>query len=1119
MISSRVRAFAVLALVALVPVGSSSQRATVPGAASSTALLDILQAELKRNVEVLRKEPVPPYFVAYTVNDTQSSQLAASFGAIVADLDNHSRTFGVDVRTGDYALDNTREIRGEPAPPAGLGRSSLPLTDSEAGVGMAAWLATDRAYRQSVERLARVKTNLAAKVKEEDPAPDFSREDPQVFVGKPASIQVDKATWQARLRRLSALFAEDPLILRGEAALSVEAKTRYLVSTEGSRLLTGDTACRLSIQAQTKAEDGMELPVFATYYATSLAGLPSEARLLEDVRAMVATLGKLRAAPVVDPFSGPAILSGRAAGVFFHEIFGHRIEGSRQKTADDAQTFAKKVGQPILPSFLSVVADPTLPKLGDTELAGYYQYDDDGIRGSRVNVVKEGVLSEFLLSRSPLARFPKSNGHGRGQPGLRPVSRQSNLIVGSSAGVPFAQLAERLKEEARKAGKPFGLLFDQVEGGFTFTGRYVPNAFNVTPIIVYLVYADGRPMELVRCVDLIGTPLAAFNKIVATDNRTQTFNGICGAESGPVPVSASSPALLVSEVEVQKKAKSQETLPILSAPAPAKQVPGSTGAPVLRALKEELARSISGLKMKDEPEPYYLSYSVEDATESSYRATLGALVERRSARVRVLRADVRVGDYAFDSSRFLAGGFGGAMGSVGLLPTDDNELSMRRQIWLTTDSAYKNAVQVFSRKKAAFQNRNNTDQVPYFSKETPVEHIEPVKPAASAPAEWEETVKEISRVLGVPEVVLSDVALGLADGTRYFVNSEGFRTVSPVRSVAFRAGVTVLADDGMAIRDGVNLVERPEGLPARAELLARTKQMLEDVIATRNANVGDDYSGPVLVENEAAATLVSQSFVPLFLARRAPDTDDVRGGGMAQAAVTPFLTRIGNRVLPESFSVKDTPSMTRFGTKSVGGAYAVDDEGVKAQDVTLVQDGRLLTLLTSRTPQKNLLQSNGHARGGGPQAGVFQIDCASAVPAAELKAKYLALLKTQGRSFGYILRRLRASGGRGGMQVTSAVKVTPDGKEEPVRGLLLGNVTNTTFRDIVEASRERTLITYGSSGGFAAATVTMVSVMTPNLIFEELDIQKNKEPLQKKPLVPSPLITRPSLFGSGSTGL
>jgi predicted Zn-dependent protease len=1099
-------AFAVFVFAGLVPIGASPTRNPASSmAAPSPALLDILETELTRNVEALKKQPVPPYFVAYTVYDTRTSQIEASFGAIVADLDNHSRMFGVDVRTGDYSLDNTHEIRGEPAPRAALGRTMIPLTDSAPGVDVAAWQATDRAYHQSVERLARVKTNLAAKVKEEDPSPDFSREDPQVFIGKPASLQVDKAAWQQRLRRVSAVFADDPLILHGDVALSVEANTRYMVSTEGSRLLTGDTACRLSIEAQTKADDGMDLPVYATYYARSLDGLPSEAKLLEDARAMVATLRKLRAAPVVDPYTGPAILSGRAAGVFFHEIFGHRVEGSRQKTADDAQTFSKRVGKEVLPSFLSVIADPTISRLGNTELAGTYQYDDEGVRAQRVSVVDHGVLREFLLDRSPLPNFPKSNGHGRAQAGLRPVARQSNLIVESTAGVPFPQLVERLKGEARKAGKPFGLLFDQVEGGFTYTGRYTPNAFDVTPIIVYRVYTDGRPMELVRGVDIIGTPLAAFNKIVATDNRTETFNGICGAESGSVPVSASSPALLVSEVEVQKKAKSDEATPIL--PAPPEKAAGPDDSPVLSALGDELARSMSGLRMKNEPAPYYVGYSVADTAESGYRATLGALVEQHSSHMRVVRADVRVGGYAFDSSRFFASGIGGAMASIGLLPIDDNMAALRRQTWLTTDAAYKGAVQVFSRKKAVFENRNDPDPVPDFSKATPVEYVEPVRPATPPPPEWKDVVEQVSKMLGVPEAVASDVSLDFSDGDRYFLNSEGFRIAVPARIASFRAGLTVLAADGMPVSDTIMLAAQPEDLPARAELLAKTRSLLDDVMTTRAAKVGDDYSGPVLVENDAAASLVSQTLVPLFLARRPPDSDrDGRGGGMAGSS-TPYLTRIGNRVLPESFTVQDTPSVTRLLGQPAGGAYVVDDEGVKAQDVTLVKDGRLLALLTSRTPQRNLPASNGHSRGGAPQAGVFQVESADGVPAAELRTKYLALLKAQGRPFGYIVRRIGAPG-RDGLAIASAVKVTPDGREEAVRGLMLDSPTHTTFRDIVAASRERTLLTHFASGGAGTSPTIMVSVATPSLIFEELDIQRNKEPLQKKPLVPSPLQVR-----------
>jgi TldD protein len=214
-----------------------------------------------------------------------------------------------------------------------------------------------------------------------------------------------------------------------------------------------------------------------------------------------------------------------------------------------------------------VVFDPTLRKLGNVELMGHYLYDDEGVKARRVTVVDKGILKTFLVDRAPVRGFARSNGHGRAEAGFVPVSRQSNLAVESSRSVSGEKLLEMLRDEARKQGKPFGLLFDNIEGGFTNTGRGSANAFNVLPNIVFKVYTDAsRQPELVRGVDLIGTPLSAFGKIVATGDKVDIFNGVCGAESGGVPVSASSPPLLVSEVEVQKKVQSQDPLPILAAP-------------------------------------------------------------------------------------------------------------------------------------------------------------------------------------------------------------------------------------------------------------------------------------------------------------------------------------------------------------------------------------------------------------------------------------------------------------------------------------------------------------------------------------------------------------------------
>jgi TldD protein len=557
-------------LASLVVVAAVPVIAPVNGATGPAGLGGILQSELQRNYQRLAQESIPPYFIGYAVYDVRNASVQASFGAVQRSTENRNRFGTVEVRAGDYSLDSTRALRGNSSGLANstqqLGRVSLPLADAELPIRTAFWQATDRAFKQATESITRVRANVAATVKEESPAPDFSREQPQSATSPPANATFDKTLWERRARRVSAVFAEDPLVLRGEMFISLETTTRYYSNSEGSNLTTAGVVWRIGIQAATKADDGMELPLYATYFARTADGLPAEAQLIQEAREMVAQLKRLRSAPLVDPATVPAILSGRAAGVFFHEIFGHRIEGHRQRSADDAQTFAKRLNEAVLPPFISVVFDPTRERQGNISLSGYYQFDDEGVRARPVTIVDKGILKTFLLGRTPLAAFPQSNGHGRAQPGMKPVSRQSNLLVQSEQTVAPERLLEMLREEIKRQGKPFGLYFENIEGGFTQTGRTTPNAFNVLPNLVYRVYADGRPRELVRGVDLIGTPLAAFSKIIAADNRIEVFNGNCGAESGSVPVSAASPALLISEVEVQKKSQSQETLPILAAP-------------------------------------------------------------------------------------------------------------------------------------------------------------------------------------------------------------------------------------------------------------------------------------------------------------------------------------------------------------------------------------------------------------------------------------------------------------------------------------------------------------------------------------------------------------------------
>ncbi len=531
-------------------------------------VLSAMQQELTRSLANLKKTPQPPYFLSYQLTDNHGVQVSASFGALTGSNDRTTRLLDLDLRVGDYSLDNTHAVRdGDPYGDFSdqMERQRIPLENDPDALRVSLWRETERKYRSAVQRLQKVKANVQVKVAAEDSSGDFSHEAPEVYSESAASFSFDRGAWEQKLRKFTAPFAQHKEIIENSAEVSAEVETRRYVNSDGSRILISSPFYRVIISATAKADDGMELPLHQTYMSFRPNGLPDDATIQKDVSHMVETLLALVKAPVADPYTGPAILSGRSSAVFFHEIFGHRIEGQRQKNEDEAQTFKKRVNQSILPEFLSVYSDPTLRALGATELVGYYPYDDEGVKGRRVVVVDKGILKNFLMSRAPIEGFDHSNGHGRRQQGFKVVARQSNLEVESSKHVSREELKRLLIEQIKAANKPYGLLFDDIEGGFTFTQRVLPNAFNVRPTVVYRIYPDGKE-ELVRGVDLIGTPLIAFSKIVAADDQVAVFNGVCGAESGWVPVSASAPGLLISQIEVQRKEKSQERAPILPPP-------------------------------------------------------------------------------------------------------------------------------------------------------------------------------------------------------------------------------------------------------------------------------------------------------------------------------------------------------------------------------------------------------------------------------------------------------------------------------------------------------------------------------------------------------------------------
>jgi TldD protein len=530
-------------------------------------ILELLEAELKRSLVELKKAPAAPYFLGYAVSESDAWSIAAGDGAVLQSGRDRARILDVEVRIGTRRVDSSHRLPGEQAGDDYLAPVMLPLEDVGGPLRNAVWLATVDRYETARRRFMRVQGSQDRDTSPDKKprADDFSSETPVRRFEQPVILTIDAAAWEAKLAEVSARAVAFPEILHSSVTLEVSSETRYLVNSEGSAVQLTRPHIRLGMNAEAVASDGLPIEQFATIEATELSQIPDVAELGRRFETLLQEVQALLKAPMVDPYVGPAILDGRAAGVFFHEVFGHRIEGHRQDDESEGQTFATRVGKPVMPSNLNVFDDPRIRRINGIELNGNYAVDDEAVPAQRVDLVTAGVLRTFLLSRAPARGFARSNGHGRRSPAHPIVARQANLVVDPSVTVAPDQLKQALLREVNRQRLPFGLRFTEITGGYTKTQRFDTQAFKVIPVLVFRVYPDGRE-ELVRGVDIEGTPLTVLSKIIAAGNDFQVFNGVCGAESGWVPVSATSPSLLLSQIEVARQELTELRPPILPDP-------------------------------------------------------------------------------------------------------------------------------------------------------------------------------------------------------------------------------------------------------------------------------------------------------------------------------------------------------------------------------------------------------------------------------------------------------------------------------------------------------------------------------------------------------------------------
>ncbi len=541
-------------------------------AADGDPLLQALQSEMGRSVARLRLDDYePPYFISYRLTDVRSVDYRASYGALTSAGGDRYRALAVDVRVGDYIDDNTSDDDGFYFDPRDsdsymYSRRYAPIDNDTAALRQDLWLLTDFRYKTALETFIGERGRRVQKVDKPDRPDDFSPA-PKVERLEPIdTLAIDRKRWEGLVRAISARFRVHPLIHSSDVDFMASSQMRYLLTSEGTKLRTNLHNFSISIAAETRADDGMPISLETVWKTHRADGLPDSVALARAADSLAGLLLQLREAPVMEPYTGPAIIKSGASGVFFHEALGHRLEGHRTRRESEGHTFKQKMNQRIIPDFLDVYDDPTATHAAGTELYGHYAYDDEGVAAQRTSLVENGVLTGFLMCRTPIKDIKTSNGHGRSDMWSEPVSRMGSLFVSTDAPVSYDSLRALLLAECRKEGKDYGLIFEDIAAGETNTSSYGVQTLRVRPRVVKKVYvADGRE-ELVRGVELIGTPLAVLESIQSAGNDPGVFNGVCGAESGWVPVSAIAPSVLVGEVEVQRMDRNLKRGPILPPP-------------------------------------------------------------------------------------------------------------------------------------------------------------------------------------------------------------------------------------------------------------------------------------------------------------------------------------------------------------------------------------------------------------------------------------------------------------------------------------------------------------------------------------------------------------------------
>ena len=998
----------------------------------------------------LKQKPVPAYFMSLRMQDSQTLAITSAFGSSVVN-DDHSRFIVPNIRIGSKELDNYKFENQGIDDPNNRGASGDAVCLSGGPLRQyrdEIWNSAMNRYKTAVRRYEEATAKSRTDAEFEDKAPCFSDAPVESYYEVALSPWVvDTLAWKNKLNKVSSVFKECRMLEDGSVNVEFSTLRTYIVNSDGTSVVQNRRCVRIMLSAMILATDGMQCPLYEVFFGFSEAELPSEEVLVAKAHDLVERLLALREAPLADPYAGPAILSGSASGVFFHEIFGHRLETHRMKKG--GETFKRMVGEKVLPASFSVYCDPTQNYYGKQALNGSYKYDDEGVKARKVQNVENGVLKDFLTCRIPIDGFPSSNGHGRASGGNDPVARQSNLVVETSQPYTEAQLREMLIKEAKNQGKEYGYFFRTVTSGFTITDYL--NAFNVTPVEVFRIYVDGRKDELVRGVNLIGTPLSMFSNITAAGDTPSTFTGACGAESGWVPVSATSPYIYVSKVETQRSINQKMVPPALKLPEYTKTYGKDSGKDVgeiiFKAMEDELKRTKDSLHLENLPLPYFVDYKYVHNNFTYVSASLGGVHSINHLTDHNLGlASLVLGDKMTTSKMTLD------RNDMRYGFTDEADYDMiRRGFWTISDRSYKMALNNMGAKV----NMRKMSPLPEEDVDIPevleLPACEYIEESAVAPIDTALMIRYASELSAIfadyPRIYNSDVNFTVEAKDIYRLTSEGQKLRFALPEVKLNINGNIKTCDGSSLFDQFEVfAKHTSELPSLEELKRRTRDFCALLVKKADAPVVKEfYVGPIMIEGESVVEAISHQVV---------QTSCIASRDFQKGSSTSSMM-LGKRIVDTKMSISQWADTPEYKGQKLLANYKVDVDGVAPKkSLPIIENGILKTLLTGRHPAIGAMESTGNERfqfGSTTSKcapGIIHVSIDKCIPQASMKSTFLKEAKKAGLDHAYIVKAPKDC-----WKYLVRVDVNT-GEEEIVRVSEIPNPSRSALMHITAASKD-----------------------------------------------------------------